>query len=105
VVSTETRARIHVILGRLIQALQYAQLSELTGRLAPAMPLATSAALGAIAEQIPIVGRNLFLRKAAGFLADAYYAIHVADGEKAASNADKADGLITSFLSPGSRST
>jgi hypothetical protein len=97
-VTTETRARVHVVLGRLIQALQYAGRTNLAGRLTPAVPLGTAASLSELYKLIPRDGRNAHLREAASMLSDAYFAIATDNEREAIAKYKTADSHLVSFF-------
>jgi hypothetical protein len=97
-VTTETRARVHIVLGRLIQALQYAGRTNLAGRLTPAVPLGTAATLTEVCKLIPRDGRNAHLREAASVLSDAYFAIATDNEREAIANHKTADAHLVSFF-------
>lgn len=96
--TTETRARVHIVLGRLIQALQYAGRTNLAGRLTPQPAFGTSAILNQIASLMPREGRNAFIREAASALSDAYVAIATNSEREAIVSATKADGCLIAYF-------
>jgi hypothetical protein len=105
VVTTETRARVHVVLGRLIVALQYADRSNLTSRLTPALPAGTASALDTIARYIPSIGRTAWLREASTLLSGAYSAIAADREHDAQLKSAAADALLTAFFNSAGQRT
>lgn len=96
--TTETRAKVHVVLGRLIVALQYAGRTNLAGRLTPQPTFGTAKALTQIADLIPRDGRNAYVREAASALSDAYVAIATNSEREALASSAKADGCLVAFF-------
>lgn len=97
-VTTETRAKVHVVLGRLIQALQYAGRTPLSGMLTPQPDFGMAASLTQIAGVIPRDGRNAFIREAAAGLSDAYVAIATGSEREALMACTMADGCLVAFF-------
>ena len=59
--TTETRAKVHVVLGRLIVALQYVGRTNLAGHLTPQPAFGTAKTLNHIASIVPRDGRNAYV--------------------------------------------
>ncbi|MGK3981374.1 hypothetical protein WMF38_57785 [Sorangium sp. So ce118] len=103
--TTETRAKVHVVLGRLIVALQYAGRTNLAGRLTPQPAFGTAKALTQIADLIPRDGRNAFVREAASVLSDAYVALATNSEAEARAMSTKADNCLIAFFNSAAQPT